>query len=124
MRAGLRPPDAASRLRREGAAIHVVGPVERRLVALAHAEQTVDQLDTLHAAVVLVGDLVLPGLEAAPRVDPAGSQSGQDRRERLVAAEKRRGVAVRLTSMPEAHHPGTTQQAGAPHPRERLGARP
>src|SRR5437016_10526353 len=104
MRAGLRPLDAAPRPRREGAAIHVVGPVERRLVTLARAEQTVDQLDTLHAAVVLVGDLVLPGPEAAPRVDPAGFQSGQDRRERLVAAEQRRGVAGRLPAMPKPPH--------------------
>src|SRR5437870_5128607 len=114
MRAGPRPLGAAPRPRREGAAIHVVGPVERRLVTLARAEQTVDQLDTLHAAVVLVGDLVLPGPEATPRVDPAGFQSGQDRRERLVAAEKGRGIAVRLAPVPEAHHLGTAQQAVAP----------
>src|SRR6266581_2184651 len=82
MRAGPGPLRAAPRPRREGAAIHVVGPVERRLVAVARAEQTVDELDALHAAVVLVGDLVPPCPEAATRIDPAGFESGQDGGER------------------------------------------
>src|SRR5437667_4305218 len=104
MRAGPRPLRAALRPRREGATIHVVGPVERRLVAVAHAEQTVDELDALHAAVVLVGDLVLPRPEASARVHPAGLERAADEGEGLVAAEERNGIPVLLAAVPEAHH--------------------
>src|SRR6267378_827141 len=47
---------SSSRLRGERAAVHAVRIVESRLVAVPGIEEAVDELDTLHAAVVLVGD--------------------------------------------------------------------
>src|SRR5881398_484315 len=114
---------SSSRLRGERAAVHAVGAVERRLVAVAHVEEAVDQLDALHAAVVLVRDLVLPRAEAAARVDSVGLEAGQEAPKRLVAPEERRRVPVRLATVPEAHHLGIAEEIVAPHRREHIATK-
>src|SRR6266571_1823600 len=70
------------------------GGIASGTCAVACVEHAVDELHTLHAAVVLVGDLVLPCAEAAPREDAVGLEPGKQACERLVAAEERRRVAV------------------------------
>ncbi len=85
----------------ERARVDPVGMVEGRLVA--DAEQALDRFHALHVGVVLVGDLVAPGAEAAAGQDAVRLEGRAERGERLVAAEVGGRVAVLLAPVPEAH---------------------